>query len=940
MASSKVSDDPEGGVLGAVARILGEALSATTEEALGRFCLDVACELTASRFGIIGEICPDKDRLRLLAVSEQGWRDNAMAGVPGRVGRTEITVEIHGLYGRVIADGEGFFSNDPDAHPDSVGTPPGHPSLESFIGVPLVDRGAVFGVIALGNRAGGYDDDALHVLRGLAPAVMQAFVSKRAESALRASEQRLAGIVESAMDAIVALDDRGRICLFNPAAEAMFGAPRAAWIGQPLSRLVPQRFHDALARQMYALSTPGGAGSRTGTRDGYMGRRANGEEFPVEVSMSGASADGSALTVILRDVSERQRVDAALRDSERRYRTLMDILPAAVYTCDADGRITFCNERAVELWGRRPGDGETDRRFCGSFRLRTADGEVLPHAQTPMARAVATGQSCRNTEITIERPDGSLVEVLVNIDPLRAADGSTVGAINAFIDVGEIKRTERALRASEEQFRALAESMPQLVWTANPDGQVDYYNRRVLDFEGISYDADGAWTWQPVLHDDDTVPTVSAWREAVESGGTYQCEHRVRMADGSLRWHLSRAVPAHDDDGRLVKWYGTATDIHDLKQAQARLQEADQRKDEFIATLAHELRNPLAPIRSAVDIFKLKGPADGILVTAREIIERQVTHMVRMIDDLLDVSRLTRGKLSLHSEPLLLADILAQMHDVVRSQIDSAAQQVRITQPERAVLLHGDAVRLVQVFANLLHNASKFSPSGSCIDVVAETEDGGVEIAVRDRGAGIATEHLDEVFALFGQVPAEAGQSGLGIGLSLSRKLVEMHGGRISVDSEGPGRGSVFTVWLPTSKGAALPAPARDAPAATTGGRRILLVDDNPDVVESMAALLRLHGHEVATAGDGRAGVEAAARQRPELVVLDLGMPVLDGIGACREIRQTPWGRDAVILALTGWGQDADRRRTRAAGFDGHLVKPADPALLLEWLDRAARRQA
>jgi PAS domain S-box-containing protein len=751
-------------------------------------------------------------------------------------------------------------------------------------------------------------------------------------------------------------------------------------------------------------------------------------------------------------------------------RALLDALPSAAYTCDADGCITYFNEQAAALWGQRPELGMPDLRFCGSFRLRLPDGSLLRHEDSPMARTLREGVGCRNQEVAIERPDGSVVDVLVNIDPLRDSTGRVVGAVNAFVDITDRRRTEQALRASEQRlhwalegagggvwdwdldagagwwspemyalcgvppetplgwddflqqvhaedrealvgavaaaiatqqdfscelrirhpelgerwmssrgrviahggrprrllgltmditerkaaegmlaesvarFRRLADAMPQLVWTAEPDGTVDYYNDRYREYAGIERAADGAFDWQPVLHADDRKPTTDAWARAVGTGTTYECEHRIRMRNGSTRWHLSRAVPVRDDAGRIVKWFGTATDIHDVKRAQEALRDADQRKSEFVATLAHELRNPLAPIRNAIALLKLAEGLPDSAAAARDIIDRQSRHLVRLVDDLLDMSRVTRGRLQLKRERVRLEQIVAQMQEAMAAQIEARGQTLELLLPTEPIELDADPVRLTQVLVNLVDNASKYSDPGGHICVSARRDGDRVEIAVSDTGVGIAATELPKLFDMFAQVgePSGRGATGLGIGLALTRRLVQMHGGNIEATSAGPGCGSTVTLRLPLAAApsapaeptsASAPAPREDA-SADRGKPRVLIADDNQDVVESLAMLLELRGYDPITVSDGLQAVAAAEQQAPDIVLLDIGMPGLDGHTACRRIRELPEGRHLRIIALTGWGEARDRQRSREAGFDGHLVKPVEATTLLELLDQ------
>lgn len=560
----------------------------------------------------------------------------------------------------------------------------------------------------------------------------------------------------------------------------------------------------------------------------------------------------------------------------------------------------------------------------------------IPERWRAVHRRALAGQVLQSDEDAFPRPDGRLQWLRWEVRPWRDADGQIAGIVIFSEDITERHEAEESLRESEERFRQLADSMPQLVWTAEPDGTVDYYNRRVADFVGIERDADGSWRWQGALHPDDQAPTAHAWLTAVATGEPYQCEHRVRLADGGTRWFLSRGVPVRDRSGRMVKWFGTATDIHDLKRAQAALQEADRRKDEFIATLGHELRNPLAPIRNAVEVLKQVETDEPRARWARELIDRQVHHMTHLIDDLLDVGRITRGRLHLRKERVALAGVLEQALDAIRADIVRAEQSLEVSMPDVPAILSADPVRLAQVVSNLLNNASKYSGPGSHIQVRVRLDGPEVVMGVLDEGIGLAPEDLANVFDMFYKVHSETGctQTGLGIGLSLVKGLVEMHGGSVEARSEGVGKGSEFVVRLPLDPAACMRTPQDPPPEQGRGesAHRVLVVDDKADVVESMAMLLRLHGNAVETASDGIEAVAAAERFRPELILLDLGMPRLDGLDACRRIRAQPWGRTMKIVAVTGRGQDEDRRRTAEAGFDGHLVKPVAPAAVLALL--------
>jgi PAS domain S-box-containing protein len=376
----------------------------------------------------------------------------------------------------------------------------------------------------------------------------------------------------------------------------------------------------------------------------------------------------------------------------------------------------------------------------------------------------------------------------------------------------------------------------------------------------------------------------------------------------------------------------------------ADLRERDRRKDEFLATLAHELRNPLAPLRNAVEYLNARGSLDSDCVGARRLIDRQIDHLIRLIDDLLDLSRVTRNRLELRIRRIEIAEIVRNAVDVSMPAIAESGHELTITLPDEPLYVDADLVRLAQVLTNLLNNAGKYTPRGGHIWLGVALENDQVTIRVRDTGIGIPAEKLPHVFEMFYQVDSslERSQSGLGIGLSLVQRLVDLQKGTVEVFSAGQGSGSEFTVRLP----AAAPPVASSAEEqqqiapVPMASRRILIMDDNRDSADSLAELLRLLGNDVRVAHDGLLGVETAREFRPDVAIIDLGMPRLNGYEACRSIREQPWGKDIVLIALTGWGQEDDRRRTREAGFDAHLVKPASPDLLLRELNRPARTAA
>jgi signal transduction histidine kinase/ActR/RegA family two-component response regulator len=397
--------------------------------------------------------------------------------------------------------------------------------------------------------------------------------------------------------------------------------------------------------------------------------------------------------------------------------------------------------------------------------------------------------------------------------------------------------------------------------------------------------------------------------------------------DGKVIQTLVSASPLYHPDGQLRGAVATIADITEQKNAELALREADRRKDDFLAVLAHELRNPLAPIRNAVHILRRTGRSDAAAERVTGIMERQVSHMVRLVDDLLEISRITRGKIELRKEPVEVAAIVRSALETSRPHIESAGHQLSVHLPAEPIWLQGDADRLTQIIGNLLNNAAKYTDAGGQIVLTVRREDQVVSISVRDTGMGISQDLLPRVFEPFMQADRHPNRArgGLGIGLTLARNLVEMHGGSIRAYSDGAGRGSEFVVSLPLAVAQAMsqPAPSPQPPTALAS-QRILVVDDNRDAAESLGMLLKLLGADVRVAYDGPEALEAFAEYQPAVVLLDIGMPGMDGFEVARRLQQQPGSKDVTFIALTGWGQEGDRQRSRSAGFQYHLIKPAD----------------
>jgi PAS domain S-box-containing protein len=496
-------------------------------------------------------------------------------------------------------------------------------------------------------------------------------------------------------------------------------------------------------------------------------------------------------------------------------------------------------------------------------------------------------------------------------------------------------------------FRRLLETLPAGAYTCDPEGLITYFNPAAVRLWGRTpmlndpedrfcgsfrlFSTDG----NPITHDRCWMALALKTREGYNGN-----EIVIERPNGSRVTALAHANPVRDDDGQLLGAVNVLVDISDRKRAEQALREADRAKDEFLATLAHELRNPLAPIRNAVYVLNLAGTSDPEVRWALGIIERQARQMSRLIDDLMDVARITGGRLELIRERIELTEVVRAAVETARPAVETQGHTLTVSVAPQPVFLNADLTRLAQAVSNVLNNAAKYTDRGGRIWLTAERQGSDAVITVRDTGIGIPAEALPHIFEMFTQADGrdEHGRGGLGIGLALVRRLVEMHDGSIAARSEGPGLGSEFTIRLPAviERGAER-AAAPEAPAGGAGPLRVLVVDDNWDAAASLGVVLRRAGHETRTAHDGVEAVGVAEQFRPEVVLLDIGLPKLNGLDVARHVREQPWGQRTVLVATTGWGQTADRVKSQAAGFDHHLVKPIDPTALLRVLALASQ---
>jgi len=775
--------------------------------------------------------------------------------------------------------------------------------------------------------------------------------------------------------------------------------------------------------------------------------------------------------------------------AEERLRLFVENSPAAVAMLDRDMRYLLASHRWLEDYG-------LDSSIVGKSHYEIFP--EIPEAWRQVHRRCLSGARERSEEDRFTRADGTVVWQRWEVIPWREPDGSIGGLLILAEDISERKHSQDKLEKSEDQFRQLADAMPQIVWTADERGVVNYLNRRWTEYTGLPADIsnDG---WSRILHPEDAPEARRRWKISLDTSEPFEFELRLKNASGGYAWHLMRTVPALSAEGQVVRWYGTATNIDQQKRAEetsrylaeasaelatvvnhestlqrvanlavpyfadwsaadvvdgktlrrlavahaeaekldlvrkieadyptdlerdsgaghvlrtaeslligditdemlaqgARderhlgmirqlglksymcvpliiggrvyglltfataesgrhygeaelrlakdlayraaiaiqntqlfqaLKESDRRKDEFLATLAHELRNPLAPIRNGLQILELIDDKEPEAVATRAMMDRQLSHMVRLIDDLLDISRVTSNRLELRKERVELASVVRNAVDTSRLLIEESGHSLSVRLPATPIYLNADPVRLCQVISNLLNNSAKYTDAGGRIELSAAVQGLDVVVEVSDNGTGIAAADLPRVFEMFAQINPNMARSksGLGIGLALVRRLVELHGGRIEATSEGQGLGCRFRVLLPiaSSLGPTLGGYEANTTNSNQAPCRLLVVDDNQDAARSLSKMLELMGHTVCVEFDGESAIDAAEKHHPDIILLDIGLPRMNGYEACRRIRLEAWGRDIVLVALTGWGQEEDRRRSAEAGFDDHLVKP------------------
>jgi PAS domain S-box-containing protein len=732
------------------------------------------------------------------------------------------------------------------------------------------------------------------------------YESERAFQARMAEREWLQITLASITDAVITTDPDAAVISLNPIAVRLTGWSVDDARGRPLAQV----FRVVQASSWKTDDLPiakvvDGAGVIVSDDEAVLIAK-DGTARSIEHNVAPIrDSDGAVkgVVVIFRDVTERHRAEQALRESEERFRQLADHIDDVFWIYEFDGsRFAYVSPAYESIWGRT---------FQSLYQRPTSYLEaVCPADQKRAMLALRSRKSGKATaaEYRIIRPDGTTRWIWDRGFPIRDRSGRVVRVAGIAEDIIERKRVEQALREGEERFRSLADATPVLIWGSGTDKQCNYFNKQWLDFTGRhSKDETGDGRAHGV-HPDDVARCLQTYHESFDARQPFTMEYRLQRHDGKYRWVMDTGVPRFTPDGTFSGYIGSCIDITDRERVEQELRQSDRRKEEFLAVLSHELRNPLAPIQSAVDWLDSAGINEPGSQRQLAMINRQVGTLKRLVDDLLDISRISRGKIELRKEPVELAAVIAAAVEAVRPLFDDHEQVLHVAVPGESIVVEADVTRLEQVLFNLLINTVRYTPRGGQIWLEVEKLAREVVIRVRDTGIGIEPELLPKVFELFSQGHRRVGPSheGGGIGLSLARDLVELHGGTISARSEGADRGSEFVVTFPLSSFA--PAENKRAPSASHPEisavlpcRRILIVDDNVQAADSIGMLLSTFlGQEVRVVYSGPDALEQAAKFLPQVILLDLEMPGMDGFEVAARLRQQPQCFEAFIVAVTG----------------------------------------
>jgi PAS domain S-box-containing protein len=628
-----------------------------------------------------------------------------------------------------------------------------------------------------------------------------------------------------------------------------------------------------------------------------------------------------------------ERKTAELVQSLAMMRATLESTTDAILVTDATGAVTGFNQKYVDMW-RVPAEAmetKDHRQLLENISRQFRE----PNKFLARIEEIYAFSPAETFEV-LELTDGRVLERFSRIQFIGERN---VGRVWSFRDITERKRAEEELRQQRQWFEVTLSSIGDAVVTTDTEGKVTFLNPMAEMMTGWKTAEAAGERLEKVfniVNEETRKPAKNPVDKVLRDGIVVRLANHTALIskDGTERSIEDSAAPIRDAMGRISGAVMVFHDVTQRRRVEKALKEADQKKDHFLAMLAHELRNPLVPIRNGLQILNLAGNDPAMAENTRSIMDQALNQLVRLVDDLLDVSRITTGKLKLRKERVELAAVVRSAIETSRPLIDEQGHQFTVELPPTPILLDADPTRLAQVFSNLLNNAAKYSEQGGHITLSAGAEGDEVIVRVTDRGIGIPADHLPRIFQLFAQVEtaSDRSQGGLGIGLSLVKGLVEMHGGTIEARSDGPGRGSELVVRLPRANEKSLSESHTAEPngekTSPTPKYRILVVDDNRPSAHSTAIALGLMGHELATARDGTEGIERARTFGPDVILMDIGLPEMNGYETARRIREQPWGKNMILIAVTGYGQEEDRRRSLEAGFDHHLVKPLNFAEL------------
>lgn len=760
-----------------------------------------------------------------------------------------------------------------------------------------------------------------------------------AASEIAAQRELYLTTLASIGDAVISTNAQGQVVFLNSVAESLTGWTTEDAADRPLTevfRIVNETTRDT-------VDNPALRAIREGTIVGLANHTIlitrGGDEVPIDDSAA-PIRDGSGEVIgsvlVFRDISSHKLAMRQLETSEARMRSMLNSALDGIISIDHEGNVIEFNHSAEKMFGYTRDEvlGREMAELIVPPGLRSGHREGL-------ARYLKTGVGPvldQRLELTAIRRNGEEFPVEVSITRIEMPGPPLfTGYVR---DITEAKLAEQQRQETERRFRMLVEQIQDYaIFMMDPEGRATSWNvgvRRLLGYEEEEFI--GLKVFKAAFTPEDLEAGIdeAELRQAATEGRGGDDRWKLRK-DGSRFWASGITTALHDENGELLGFMKVMRDQTDRKRLEdelrkiaADLSEADRRKTEFLATLGHELRNPLAPIRTGLEVMRLARDEPETIEEVRLTMERQTHQMMRLIDDLLDVSRITRGKLELRRSMVVLGDVIASAVEATRPFIDDARHELTVEIPEKPIELYGDPHRLAQVFSNLLNNAAKYTPLGGHIWLTVGRQGDDVTIRVRDNGLGIPPEMQESIFEMFTQIdrPHEFGHTGLGIGLTLVKRLIALHGGTIEVKSDGPECGSEFIVRLPVLTEAAASNVLLEEPPTGNPPLKVLVVDDNEAAASMLSMVVSMLGNEVQIAHDGLQAVEATRVFRPQVVLMDLGMPRMNGFEAAREIRKLDWGQSIVLAALTGWGQEEDRRRSREAGFDHHFVKPAEPAEL------------